>query len=115
MYGLDSESDSEVVDNESKVCEDYIRLVSRDGFEYTVERRVTSCSSTISAMLSGPVRWSELSSAPLATLQLDAPGFILEKVVQFFYHVDAGLPAGEFPVDIEYVFPLMNLAHYLGV
>jgi elongin-C len=109
---LDEEDDQD----EKDVAGQYISLVSGDGFEFIVERSVARCSSTIEALLNGPDScWKELSG-PLATLRLDnASGFVLEKVVQYFYHRAAGLGESEFPIEMEYVFPLLNLSHYLGV
>jgi hypothetical protein len=66
-------------------------------------------------------QWSELAE-PMPTLRLENySGFILEKVVQYFYYrkefenADHLAPVPEFPIEMEYVFPLMQAAHYLGV
>ena len=110
------DEDDEEEEKEQDIASQYISLVSGDGFEFIVERSVARCSSTIETLLNGPEScWKELSG-PLATVHLEnASGFILEKVVQYFYHRSAGLGESEFPIEMEYVFPLLNLAHYLGV
>lgn len=65
------------------VAEGYIRLVSGDGFSFTVRSDYAMVSTVVSAMMASPFKESRTRIITLPEVR----GCVLEKVCQYFYYI----------------------------
>ena len=97
---------------DDEVYSDMVKLVSREGHTFHVERKCAMVSGTIKAMLSG--QFVE-SSGEITFQELSTP--ILEKVIQYMYYKvrytnsDTRMP--DFPIEPEHVLELLMAANFL--
>jgi len=79
-------------------------------------------SGTIRTLLNSPGAWSEtLKSIPECRFE-DIEAFILEKVIEYCHYLhkrkqqeSSSAAPLKFDIQIEYVIPLMNAAHFLDL
>lgn len=129
VFGLDSDSEKEFIDSDLHPGDDssttgrnsqkYVQIVSKDGHAFFLEKELAMASSALRVLLSGGGKWQE-TQGRIPTINLDsirAP--ILEKVIQYFHYksryayADPSESIPEFKIEMEYVFELMQAAHFL--
>mmetsp|Transcript_22082 Transcript_22082/g.72728 ORF Transcript_22082/g.72728 Transcript_22082/m.72728 type:complete len:101 (-) Transcript_22082:41-343(-) len=93
---------------------DYVTLISAEGFEFVIERRCALMSGTIKAMLSGPATFMESQENTVTFPEISTP--ILEKVVEYFYYKvryaqSSDIP--EFKIEPENALELLMAANFL--
>ncbi|CAB4377675.1 POZ domain-containing protein [Rhizophagus irregularis] len=67
-----------------KPSTDYVKLISKDGFEFIIERNAALASGTIKNMLSSPGQFMESEQNEVHFRDITA--VILEKVCQYLYY-----------------------------
>jgi hypothetical protein len=92
----------------------YVKLVSAEGHEFFVERKIAIASSnTIRTMLEGQFRESKENVIRFP----DISGYILERVVRYIYykaqHTHSTTRIPEFVIEPEVALELMIAAKYL--
>jgi len=96
------------------MADDYVTLVSAEGFEFVIERRCALMSGTIKAMLTGPGAYSESKENRITFEEISTP--ILEKVIEYFhykvrYSHSSEMP--EFKIEPEIALELLMAANFL--
>ncbi|EKX33873.1 hypothetical protein GUITHDRAFT_81023 [Guillardia theta CCMP2712] len=91
---------------------DYVTLISAEGFEFVIERRCALMSGTIKAMLSATFMESQENTVTFP--EISTP--ILEKVVEYFYYKvryaqSSDIP--EFKIEPENALELLMAANFL--
>ncbi|XP_060844835.1 elongin-C-like [Rhopalosiphum padi] len=93
----------------------YIKLVSSDGHEFVIKRKLAMISNTIKAMLSGPGQFSENETNVIHFREI--PSHVLQKVCMYFAYKDPYTncpdPAPEFPIPAEISVELLMAANFL--
>ena len=96
---------------DSREVADYVKLVSGDGFEYTIPRKCAFMSGTLRSMFSSPGQFAESVSNQVYLQDLSAK--VLERVCQYLaykfkYSSSIGGDIPEFSID-----PDIALVSYL--
>ncbi|KAJ3385822.1 hypothetical protein HDU84_002004 [Entophlyctis sp. JEL0112] len=101
---------------EATKSEDYVKLISADGFEFIIDRKCAMASGTIKNMLSSPGQFTEAQQNEINFRDIKA--IVLEKVCKYLYYKvrytntrDKELP--DFPIDVEIALELMMAADFL--
>mmetsp|Transcript_29586 Transcript_29586/g.34043 ORF Transcript_29586/g.34043 Transcript_29586/m.34043 type:complete len:112 (-) Transcript_29586:4-339(-) len=93
--------------------EGFVKLLSADGCEFILSRRVALVSVTMKAMLEGQFR--EADDATISFPEMS--GLILEKVVQYLHYKvkfsNSPTRVPEFKIDPEHALELLVAANYL--
>ncbi|KAK9813766.1 hypothetical protein WJX73_008097 [Symbiochloris irregularis] len=94
----------------------FVKLISSDGFEFTVDRKAACVSNTIKQMLSADGNFMENTSGEVRFPEI--PAVILERVCQYFYYKlqyqntpAKAIPA--FALPPEQALELLKAANYL--
>jgi len=94
-----------------------VKLISKEGDEFIVDRDCVMASGTIRAMLTGPGMWKETTTA-IPEIQFESiTTSILERVIQYFYykkrfdHTNPPLPP--FKLDTDHIIKLLLAANFL--
>mmetsp|Transcript_23493 Transcript_23493/g.58814 ORF Transcript_23493/g.58814 Transcript_23493/m.58814 type:complete len:104 (-) Transcript_23493:9-320(-) len=92
-----------------------VRLVSSDGHEFVVEKKIAMVSGTIKSMLSGPGHFTETQLGVINFKEISTP--ILEKVIQYFHykmkHSNSTQEIPDFPIEPEIALELLMAANFL--
>eukprot|EP00850_Spirogloea_muscicola_P003910 SM000016S01898 [mRNA] locus=s16:391126:391877:- [translate_table: standard] len=97
--------------------EEWVKLISAEGFEFVVSRRAAMVSNTLHNMLSSSGGFQETSSGEVRFPDISTP--VLEKVCEYFYYkLRYSDPANqksmpEFKMDPEIVLEVLMAANYL--
>lgn len=110
--GLDEEDEVE------NINEKWVKLISKEGHEFMVERACCMASGTIRTMLSGPGIWRENTGNKMPSIQFEAISTtVLEKTIQYFHykkkydHTPPPLP--HFPIEPKHTVEVLLAAHFL--
>jgi len=110
---LTTPSDMEGKDDDAAETSKYIKLVSKDGHEFIVDRKCANSSGTIKAMLEGS--FSETRTGEIKFPEIDTA--ILEKVIQYFHYkmryTNSHVRVPEFHIEPEIALELLMAANYL--
>mmetsp|Transcript_24582 Transcript_24582/g.49826 ORF Transcript_24582/g.49826 Transcript_24582/m.49826 type:complete len:101 (-) Transcript_24582:412-714(-) len=93
---------------------DYVTLISAEGFEFVIERRCALMSGTIKAMLTGPAHFSESKENTVTFPEISTR--ILEKVVEYFHYKvrwSHSSEVPEFKIEPEIALELLMAANFL--
>ena len=94
---------------------DTVKLISRDGHEFVIDRKAAVVSGTIKAMLSGPGTFAEQTLGEIKFREITTP--ILEKVIQYFYYklkyTNGHTEIPEFPIEPDIALELLMAANFL--
>jgi len=96
-----------------------VKLVSNDGFEFIVPRKIAMISGTLRALLNSRGQWLENAGAmPTIELEpLNAP--VLEKVIQYLFYKEqyenAVPPIPPFKLETDSIVSVLIAANYLQV
>eukprot|EP00892_Ulva_mutabilis_P002643 jgi/Ulvmu1/1237/UM109_0035.1 len=94
---------------------DYVKLVSKEGFEFIIDYRAACISNTIKNMLSFDGSFTETEHGEVTFSDITTP--VLERVCQYFYYKmlnqnpSTSLP--EFQIKPEMALELLMAADYL--
>eukprot|EP00899_Mesostigma_viride_P012262 jgi/Mesvir1/21036/Mv08084-RA.1 len=94
-----------------------VKLISREGFEFVIDRKAAMVSNTIKNMLSSQGNFTETELGEIKFPDISAP--ILEKVCQYFYYklrytnsvLEVDLP--EFVIEPHIALELLMAANFL--
>ena len=91
-----------------------IKITSKEGHEFFVNRKVATVSGTIKAMLQGPFAESR---GEIKFPEIE--GHVLEKVIQYMYYkvkyTDSFVPIPDFKIEPEIALELLMAANFLNV
>mmetsp|Transcript_112984 Transcript_112984/g.324723 ORF Transcript_112984/g.324723 Transcript_112984/m.324723 type:complete len:114 (+) Transcript_112984:70-411(+) len=93
-----------------------LRLVSADGHEFYLDRRIAYECDTFRKMVEqGGFKEGQMNEIKLNNIT----GRLLEKVIEYLYYrykyTDAKVPIPEFPIDDDMVLDLLVVANYLNL
>ncbi|ORX49783.1 POZ domain-containing protein [Hesseltinella vesiculosa] len=101
--------------NEEETKTEYVKLISSDGFEFTIHREAAMRSGTIKNMLSGPVQFRESLENVIPFHDIKA--VILEIVCRYLYYKwqyeGSVTEIPEFKIDPEMVLETLMTADFL--
>lgn len=109
--GLDEEEEPDIFDL-------WVKLISKEGHSFIVDKECCMASGTIRTMLTGPGVWRETFGGKMPTInfeEISTP--VLEKTIQYFHykkkydHSAPPLPA--FPIEPEHTVDVLLAAHFL--
>ncbi|CAL1128400.1 unnamed protein product [Cladocopium goreaui] len=94
----------------------YLRLISADGHEFFLDRRIAYECDTFKKMVEKEgFKEGQTNEIQLPTIT----GKLLEKVIEYLYfkykYTDAKVPIPEFPIDDDVVLDLLLVANYLNL
>ena len=91
-----------------------IKLVSKEGHEFTVEKQAAMVSNTIKSMLTGPGMFTEQESDTITFPEISKE--VMEEVIKYFYYklryANEPMPP-EFPIEPSMALELLMAANYL--
>mmetsp|Transcript_31745 Transcript_31745/g.61164 ORF Transcript_31745/g.61164 Transcript_31745/m.61164 type:complete len:101 (+) Transcript_31745:165-467(+) len=92
-----------------------VKLVSQEGFDFTIAYEAACVSNTIKNMLSSQGQFTETELREIKFPEISTP--ILEKVCQYFYYklrfTNCPDVIPEFPIEPEVALELLMAANYL--
>ncbi|CAL5229677.1 g13045 [Coccomyxa viridis] len=93
-----------------------VKLVSAEGFEFTVDYRAACVSNTIKQMLSSEGNFTETELGEINFPEISAP--ILEKICEYFYYRlrhmnESSKTIPEFCIPPEMALELLKASNYL--
>eukprot|EP00484_Ammonia_sp_Unknown_P028270 CAMPEP_0197026602 /NCGR_PEP_ID=MMETSP1384-20130603/6661_1 /TAXON_ID=29189 /ORGANISM="Ammonia sp." /LENGTH=119 /DNA_ID=CAMNT_0042455301 /DNA_START=70 /DNA_END=429 /DNA_ORIENTATION=- len=112
--------DEEAAANANSKQSKYVKLISSDGFEFTLEKEIACASGFINSLIHSASKWEE-TQQPLTTLHLkNIKSDILEIIVKYFYFKHKYDKSEQDPPDFgathippSKVVQLLMAAHYL--
>ncbi|CAK0784507.1 hypothetical protein CVIRNUC_007711 [Coccomyxa viridis] len=93
-----------------------VKLVSAEGFEFTVDYKAACVSNTIKQMLSSEGNFTETELGEINFPEISAP--ILEKICEYFYYKlrymnESSKTIPEFQIPPEMALELLKASNYL--